>query len=742
MARDTDIGIQIKYLYDSAGVRRASKDLQGLEKTGKQTSGTLGKIKDNWKAIGAASLAVGGALFTAKKAFDMAAEGQKILQVRDTFDKLTMSIGETAEVMLGDLRTATGSMVSDTELMMSANRFMSMGLAESADQASFLSEAAVTLGQAMGKEAGPALEEFALLLANRSIPRLDTFGISAAEVRAKMERLKESGMGIEEAFNTAVMEEATTAMDRLGGELPIDPYQQLIVEVDNFTDAAKTSLAEALLPTVNLLTGKYKRAIENFVAENIDATKSTEELERAGKRLADTYNSTNAFGIGEEGGFGAFIQNLNASGEGIVKLGRAFGNQTDDFEEWLGMLDKAGVDLDTLWRVVQNAESLPFGTTPESFFRAIREEIENLDDAFNNAAVDEKLSRFIKVNDEATESTKRGYDSTKTASAISQEYVGWLINRTEETERATDATEALEAVTRALNSASIKEFMGILDGGDLEFFDTTLDDLANGVGNLDLDQQALNDALFEAIGAAAQSADEFDALDGILGNVTEQVAAYGLALGTLDEDQAMAAIKQQALNAKIAELGPLVASGALTLGDANWILGEFEKSLEDTTVDAGGLGEGIDSTREKALNWVLNSPYSAFLELDGEEAKRLLDAYEAQLLRMERTYHARFQITVDSPGTAGALPIPEGPVDPFDPGTNTGGSGGDDLPPPPSNIPEEPTVVPDTLGTQGVGRGTVIVQVNGGDRDEVLRTIEDAFIAAGFNDDIQRRLGG
>ncbi|MDR0608015.1 MAG: hypothetical protein LBG52_06870 [Candidatus Peribacteria bacterium] len=70
----------------------------------------------------------------------------------------------------------------------------------------------------MGNSATQSMADFAALLANQSLPRLDTFGISSGKVRERIEELMNAtaGMTREEAFMTAVMEEGTKSMERLG----------------------------------------------------------------------------------------------------------------------------------------------------------------------------------------------------------------------------------------------------------------------------------------------------------------------------------------------------------------------------------------------------------------------------------------------------------------------------------------------------------------------------------------------
>ena len=154
---------------------------------------------------------------------------------------------------LNAMRAATQGTLSDMEAMAAANRLMQMGLASNADELGKVTAMAVRLGTAMGRDAGTAIEEFALLLANQSIPRLDTFGISAGRVRARIAELQaaQNGLSRETAFMQAVMEEGTAAMERLGdaGMGQIQNMDRLRASVSNL----KVTVGEMLAPA--LLTG-------------------------------------------------------------------------------------------------------------------------------------------------------------------------------------------------------------------------------------------------------------------------------------------------------------------------------------------------------------------------------------------------------------------------------------------------------------------------------------------------------
>jgi hypothetical protein len=258
----TKLGILIETLYKGKGAKAAEKDLKGLDKAAEKSTGRLDRLKGGMGNIALAAGAMGVAIYTAKKVFDFGAEGAQIEKVRDTFDSLSASIGMTSAALMVDLREATAGMVADTDLMMSANRLISMGLATTGEEASKLTEIAVTLGSAMGKDATQSMEEFALMLANQSIPRLDTFGISAGKVKQRIKELQAEfkDMTREEAFMRAVNEEAAISMAILGDTVPVDEFSKFSTELKNVTDAAKVTVAQGLGPLIGLMNEGVSQA--------------------------------------------------------------------------------------------------------------------------------------------------------------------------------------------------------------------------------------------------------------------------------------------------------------------------------------------------------------------------------------------------------------------------------------------------------------------------------------------------
>jgi len=218
-----------------------------------QASGTLKGLGDVLGGVGKFAGIAGGAVLGAgvavgTGAFKMAQSAAPVEQVRKTFNNLANSINEDAGEMLSSLQAATRGMVSDAELMQASNRLMSMGLAGSTEEAAALAEMATQLGSAMGQEATPAMADFALMLANQSIPRLDNFGISSGKVRARIDELMaaDSSLSREQAFMTATMEEGAIAMARIGEQS--GTTQASMATMNAQMENMKVTIGTALLP--------------------------------------------------------------------------------------------------------------------------------------------------------------------------------------------------------------------------------------------------------------------------------------------------------------------------------------------------------------------------------------------------------------------------------------------------------------------------------------------------------------
>lgn len=236
----------------------------------------LGPTFDNMaKKGGAAFLAIGGGAALLGKA---SAESER---AKATFDALTKSIEGTPNTSIEILRQSTRGLVDDTNLMLAGNKFMAMGLAQTEAEMGDLAEIATRLGTAMGSGATESMENFALMLANQSIPRLDSFGISSGKVRERIDELMSAtaGMTREEAFMIATTEQARITMEKLGE--PIDLAADKMDRAKANFSNAKGELGEAFIPVIVEFSEKMAALIgplATWIKDNKDLVLTITEI--------------------------------------------------------------------------------------------------------------------------------------------------------------------------------------------------------------------------------------------------------------------------------------------------------------------------------------------------------------------------------------------------------------------------------------------------------------------------------
>lgn len=197
---------------------------------------------------------------------DLGELGREVNAVETTFEQLSGGT-EAAAQSLQNMRDRTGGVVDDFTLMSGANQLLLTGLASTNDQAAELVDLGYRLSAAMGVDAKEGIENLNAALLNNSYARLDTLGISAAQVRARVEELKESGMDMSEAFSTAVLEQGREKLELLG-------------------EAANTG--ETAFNRLRTQLNNAKGGLAEFTAEGIEA----------GAQLLELVGLAGQFGIG------------------------------------------------------------------------------------------------------------------------------------------------------------------------------------------------------------------------------------------------------------------------------------------------------------------------------------------------------------------------------------------------------------------------------------------------------------
>ncbi len=205
---------------------------------------------------------------TAQAVYETMKEGATIKAAATNFETLSASMGSSESVMNG-LRGATSGMVDDMTLMSNANSLMTMGIASTSEELNKNFQIVTALKKPTDS-AAEAMENWAALMANQSLPRLDSFGISSGAVKVRINELMAETKGLtrEQAFNTAVLEEAETAMgnvaDTTQGQLA--NIERLEASWTNLTNAGKVAIANFLTPSVEALSNQANQLGEMAAA--------------------------------------------------------------------------------------------------------------------------------------------------------------------------------------------------------------------------------------------------------------------------------------------------------------------------------------------------------------------------------------------------------------------------------------------------------------------------------------------
>jgi len=252
MARQSVLDLILNIRKQGTGAKQSEDELRRL----KDASGEAGKAAER---LSLGWTAVQGALVTAGVAFlrsvpAMVQQGEAINRANTALEAYAGGALQ-AEMATEAILDATNNAISEFDAVHNATKFFSMGLAETSEEAGKLAEIAVTMGAAVGKDAKSSFEEFSLLLANQSIQRLDQFGLSAGQVRLRIQELMDANAGLtrQQAFTNAVLEiggEKLQQLDKAGFQAT-SSIERLTAHFENINNSAATFFADGLLPIVD-----------------------------------------------------------------------------------------------------------------------------------------------------------------------------------------------------------------------------------------------------------------------------------------------------------------------------------------------------------------------------------------------------------------------------------------------------------------------------------------------------------
>jgi len=242
----------------ATGEADVQRGLQNVEKALNETSKatrTTGSSMDDLGKAAAGAIAAFGVSGVINLTSSLVQLGASADAARGALSAMS---GMRTDEFIGAIGTATNGTISELEAAQIAAKLLGMQIVNTSSEAAEFTRVAAILGaQFKGLGAREAADEFAIMLANMSTLRLDSFGISSAAVKAEMDRLKATIPGItdEMAFYQATMSQAVPMADQLSGALTNQQssVQRMNAHWENFKATVGTALADGLLPLVDAI---------------------------------------------------------------------------------------------------------------------------------------------------------------------------------------------------------------------------------------------------------------------------------------------------------------------------------------------------------------------------------------------------------------------------------------------------------------------------------------------------------
>ena len=300
----------------SPAIKQITGDIKGMDQAAGNLSKGIGGLAMMGGVAGIAAL--GGAAVTAS--VDLARLAAQATDVEASFQSMA---GAKATEMFAGLKAASRGAISDFDLMLSANRAMLLGVADTAGEMTALMDVARSASQAMGTSTTQAFDDLLRGIGTGQRDLIDNLGISISLQSAYEEYAKSLGTTAsklsdvekKQATVNAVLKESAALVkaNAAAGDDATSKFERMDAAIAN----TKVALGEFVSPAVTLgagmLTGYLEGQIEmlhketdllnsayvaakNFATGNNEVSASTMAYaEAAGRADAVTHNLT--FGL-------------------------------------------------------------------------------------------------------------------------------------------------------------------------------------------------------------------------------------------------------------------------------------------------------------------------------------------------------------------------------------------------------------------------------------------------------------
>lgn len=535
--------------YDLEILIRTSKSGSGLQDTEKQVQSFTERLQGAQRTAMNAAKVFGAVAGGAALAWQTIGRGAELENAERRFDRLSESIGTTADSLENQLRAATRGTRSDMELMAAAADLMGLGLAKNQDELVRLTRVSGALNMNMN--------QLVLTLTNQTTARFDQLGVSVDGFKEKVAALEAQGYDTNAAFKEAFLQQAEAQIAKVGdtADTTAGAMQRLTARAKNFVDDGLMYIAERSGPALEglanyfdavdkaqsdmnaavaagIITQDEANTIVSLAARGHDQWQARlrevrGELTKVSDRQEDAANTAAAYYVG---------MGKIAIAEHEAMVAGAFWNIT--------LADAAnayqvGADAADEYRTQLEKQREALITSREEQAR-----LTALTGDYFTTAVNAGADSLVSFNRSVTTSGGLTAEQSANLGELTSAY-----ERTQSNIRSLQGgTAGLGLTEEELNKKLGEQYeqLGLLEQamGPLKGITSEVTGVNESYA---YNQGAINDALYAAADAADASAAE--------------LAMLGLATGQLSEEQAIAALKAAALQEKILALGDAIANG-------------------------------------------------------------------------------------------------------------------------------------------------------------------------------------
>lgn len=261
----------------SAAFKTIAQDLKGLGGVTRDLSQSFFYLQSNMQSIAQVG----------QQAFGALKQGAKGLEVREAFGAQLNAVGQSLDQYLEKLNAAAGGTITETELMQTAAKAMSLGVTSDVDKMAQLLEVARFKARRFGIDTAQAFNDISIGIGRASPLILDNLGILtggeagyrkyAASIGKTLETLTE--VEKRQYLLNKVLSEGTREIQAAGGmaDTAADKLRQLETSLKEGEQGWKEYFAVMATQPTDLLGG---RAVADMLKNSADAMKQLEAISK------------------------------------------------------------------------------------------------------------------------------------------------------------------------------------------------------------------------------------------------------------------------------------------------------------------------------------------------------------------------------------------------------------------------------------------------------------------------------